>query len=203
MERVITYIDGFNLYHGLRSKYGRKYIWLDIEKLSQQLLHNGQSLEKVKYFTAMIRDNPSKEFRQKTYISALSTLSKVEIYYGKYLVNQHICPNCNYVENIPSEKMTDVNIATHIMTDAFTDKYDVAFIITADSDLTGPIQTVKELFSKKKIVVAFPPDRVSLDLIRIAPAFIHIGRRKLETSQLPNEILLNNNTRLVRPVSWH
>jgi uncharacterized LabA/DUF88 family protein len=201
MEHVITYIDGFNLYHGLRSKYGRKFIWLDIEKLSQQLLQDRQILEKVKYFTAMIRDNPSKEFRQKTYISALSTLSKVEIYYGKYLVNQHICPNCNHIENIPSEKMTDVNIATHLITDAFTNQFDVAKIITADSDLTGPIQMVKKLFPNKKIVVAFPPDRVSFDLKNTA-SYFYIGRRKFELSQLPEKIILNNGTMLQRPQSW-
>ena len=203
MEHIITYIDGFNLYHGLRSKYGRKFIWLDIENLSQQLLQNGQNLERVKYFTAMIRDNPPKEFRQKTYISALSTLSKVEIYYGKYLVNQHKCPNCNHVENIPSEKMTDVNIATHLMTDAFNNKYDVAIVISADSDLSGPIKMVRQLFSSKKIVVAFPPDRVSFDLKQFSTAYTFIGRRKFETSQLPNEITLKDGTKLYRPNSWH
>lgn len=28
MERVIAYIDGFNLYHGTKSAFGRKYLWL-------------------------------------------------------------------------------------------------------------------------------------------------------------------------------
>lgn len=203
MERVITYFDGFNLYHGLRSKYGRKFIWLDIEKLSQELLQDGQKLGKVKYFTAMIRNNPQKEIRQKTYISALSTLPKVEIYYGKYLNNKHTCPKCGYVENIPSEKMTDVNIATHLMTDAFTDQFDIAIIITADSDLSGPIKMVKELFPIKKIVIDFPPDRVSFDLKRFSTAYTHIGRRKLEVCQLPDEITLIDGTKIHKPKSWN
>jgi hypothetical protein len=28
MTRVIAYIDGMNLYHGLRDRYGRRYHWL-------------------------------------------------------------------------------------------------------------------------------------------------------------------------------
>lgn len=29
MATVIAYVDGFNLYHGLHDKYGRRYLWLD------------------------------------------------------------------------------------------------------------------------------------------------------------------------------
>ena len=202
MQNVITYIDGFNLYHGLKSKYGRKFIWLNVEALSYNLLKPGQTLSQVKYFTAMIKNNPPKEIRQKTYISALNTLSLVNIFYGKYLVNPHRCPKCGNVEQIPSEKMTDVNIATHLLTDAFTDQFDVAILITADSDLTGTIETIRNLFPAKKVVVAFPPDRVSFDLKQVASSFIYIGRRKCELSQFPTDVVLIDGTIMHRPSSW-
>ena len=38
MERVIVYIDGFNLYFGIREKFGKKFLWLDLIKLSKSLL---------------------------------------------------------------------------------------------------------------------------------------------------------------------
>ena len=185
IKQVITYIDGFNLYYGLKSKYGRKYIWLNVESLSTSLLKQGQILKKVRYFTAMIRHNPNKEKRQRTYISALKTLPNTEIYCGKYLTNQHICPNCGNIENIPSEKMTDVNIATYLLTDAFKNAFDIAIVISADSDLTGPIKMVRQLFPNKKVVVAFPPDRVSFDLKNTASAYFHIGRPKFAKNQFP------------------
>ena len=50
--RVAVYIDGFNLFYGLRSKGWRRYYWLDIYRLAQNLLLPGQSLAAVKYFTA-------------------------------------------------------------------------------------------------------------------------------------------------------
>jgi len=191
-QQVITYIDGFNLYYGLKSKYGRKYIWLNVEALSASLLKQGQVLKKVKYFTAMIRHNPNKEKRQRTYISALKTLPNTEIYYGKYLTNQHTCPNCGNTENIPSEKMTDVNIATRLLTDAFINAFDVAIVISADSDLTGPIKMVKQLFINKKVVSAFPPNRDSFDLKRVASAYFRIGRQKFAKSQFPQIMQLPN-----------
>lgn len=42
MNRVITCIDGFNLYFGLRRKGWRKYYWLDLVTLSRDLLKLGQ-----------------------------------------------------------------------------------------------------------------------------------------------------------------
>lgn len=28
MSELIVYVDGFNLYHGLHAKYGRRFLWL-------------------------------------------------------------------------------------------------------------------------------------------------------------------------------
>ena len=41
-RRVAVYVDGFNLYYGLRSKGWRRYYWLDLRSLSEQLLRPGQ-----------------------------------------------------------------------------------------------------------------------------------------------------------------
>jgi hypothetical protein len=27
-KNTVVYIDGYNLYHGLRDRHGRKYLWL-------------------------------------------------------------------------------------------------------------------------------------------------------------------------------
>ena len=52
MKRVIVYIDGFNLYHGLVAAGFRKYLWLDLNKLAKEILESDQVLTGVKYFTA-------------------------------------------------------------------------------------------------------------------------------------------------------
>jgi hypothetical protein len=44
MSRVVAYVAGFNLYHGLKARYGRRYHWLDLQALVRSLLRPGQEL---------------------------------------------------------------------------------------------------------------------------------------------------------------
>lgn len=37
MQRVITYIDGFNLYFGLKQAGLKRYYWLDVAALGQRI----------------------------------------------------------------------------------------------------------------------------------------------------------------------
>jgi len=97
---------------------------------------------------------PDKAKRQSTYIDAISTLADSSIYFGKYQTNPHTCRNCGHVHNANSEKMTDVNIAVELLQDAFQDAFDVAILISADSDLIAPIAAVKKLFPQKRVIVA-------------------------------------------------
>ena len=98
--------------------------------------------------------------------------------------------------------MTDVNIAVELMTDAFQDRFDVALLITADSDLVGPINAVQKLFGAKKIVVAFPPNRVSKALKGCAHGSLFIGRNTLAKCQFPREVVKPNGFVLRRPKEW-
>ena len=75
MTRVVAYVDGFNLYHGLKAGYGRRYHWLDLQALVRDLLRPGQELLEVQYFTARVRDNPDAELRQALYLEALMSHS--------------------------------------------------------------------------------------------------------------------------------
>jgi uncharacterized LabA/DUF88 family protein len=52
----------------------------------------------------------------------------------------------------PSE-MTDVNIATELLMDAFNDRFDLALVISGDSDLVPPILALKQKFTGKRVVV--------------------------------------------------
>ena len=201
-QRVIIYIDGFNLYFGLKSKKWKSYYWLDIHKLAENILVGNQTLVCVKYFTSRISFPPEKVKRQGTYIEALETLPLVKIFYGNYQSNKSICRRCGNVSMIPSEKMTDVNIAVELLSDAYEDKYDKAILISADSDLTAPIKTVHRLFSNKKVVVTFPPDRHSFVLKEVAAASFTLGRKKIADSLFPDEVKKRNGYILKRPERW-
>ncbi len=64
MDRLIAYIDGFNLYFGMKDKGWRRYYWLNLQKLCKNLLKSNQKLITTKYFTARITDPPDKQKRQ-------------------------------------------------------------------------------------------------------------------------------------------
>jgi hypothetical protein len=91
-ERAIVYVDGFNLYFGLRAATGgdkkltKRIYWLDIQKLAEKLVRN-RHLVGVKYFTARIKGNPPKENQQNAFLEAIRWhCNKVQIFEGRYLL---------------------------------------------------------------------------------------------------------------------
>ena len=204
-ERVIVYVDGFNLYYGLRDQGWRRYYWLNIKRLSEQLLKPGQQLISVKYFTSLVSptlSDPDKNRRQVAYLDALRTMPDCHIIYGHYLRSMQKCRSCGATWEVQNEKMTDVNIATELMVDAFQDSFDTALVISGDSDLSGPIEAVHRLFSGKRVVVVFPPGRSSKRLMKVANAFITIRRNTLSQSQFPDQVNASAGIVIHRPKNW-
>jgi len=204
-ERVIAYVDGFNLYYGLRVQGWQRFYWLNIRRLIEVLLKPNQRLISTKYFTSRVSSTPSdpdKNRRQVAYLDALRTIPDFRIIYGHYLHNQQKCRKCGATWVVPDEKMTDVNIATELMVDAFQDSLDTALVVSADSDLSGPIEAVHRLFPDKRVVVFFPPGRSSKRLMQVAHAFITIRRNKLAQSQLPAQVTTPDGVVIHRPTTW-
>lgn len=205
MTRVVTYIDGFNLYFGLRSKGWRKYYWLDIHQLSLSLLRPGQQLAAVHYFTARIRANGHNVEdirRQSLYIEALQTLPDTTLHFGHYLDKPRRCRQCGALWMGYEEKMTDVNIASQMLSDAFDDRFDTALIVSADSDLTTPVSKVRQRFPAKRVVIAEPPGRHSTALCNVASGYFTIGEAKFRASQLPDQVQRADGFVLSRPIHW-
>jgi len=201
-QRVIVYIDGFNLYFGLKTKKWKNFYWLNIQQLAHNLLKPDQELVTTKYFTSRIASPPEKAKRQGTFIEALETLDNFHIYYGNYQSNAKTCRKCGNIEFIPNEKMTDVNIAVEILSDAFQDFFDIAILVSGDSDLTAPIIQVKKLFPTKKILLFFPPERFSFSLSQIGHGHYMLGRRTLAKSVFPDEVTKKDGYVLKRPERW-
>ena len=204
-RRVVVYVDGLNLYYGLRDAGSRRYYWLDLRRLSQSLLRNDQSLAAVRYFTARFAPNPAdpdRHNRQGAYLRALDTLPNLSIHYGYHLPKTRVCPRCG--ASIPGyeEKMTDVNIAVALLNDAQDNLFDTAIVISADGDLSSPISAVRSRYANKPILVAFPPKRVSKELRRVASGSFHIGRDALRRNQLPDPVAKPDGYAIAKPQRW-
>ncbi|SMN10891.1 D-alanine--D-alanine ligase [uncultured Candidatus Thioglobus sp.] len=178
-QRIIVYIDGFNLYGGIRQKYEHKYKWLNVELLAQKLIKEGLLIQ-VKLFTAKLNGNKPCVKNQSIYLNALKKhCTKTQIIYG-FFEKARKCKHCNH-KNF-EEKQTDVNIACEMLKDAYQDNFDIAYLVSGDSDLFYPVNEIKAL--KKVIIVATPPNRTSQKLI-LNTAHFKINETHLRQSQLP------------------
>jgi uncharacterized LabA/DUF88 family protein len=204
-DRMAVYIDGFNLYFGIRGTGWGRFLWLDLCAFSASLLKPNQQLVAVKYFTARVSGPESKRQRQNAYLDALGTLNPAlfSIAYGNYQQNQSACRQCGVPSDVPNEKQTDVNIAVAMLTDAFKDRFDLALLISADSDLCPVVAAIRSLYPAKRIVVVFPPGRASKELKSIASACFSIGRARLSQSQFLEELTLQSGFKLRKPGLWN
>ena len=202
--RVAAFVDGFNLYFGMKDAGFKRFYWLDVVALARTLLKPDQRLVATHYFTARIRDNGrnvADQKRQNTYIEALA-MQGVQCQFGHYLEKPRQCRRCHATWTDYEEKMTDVNIAIQLLNDAFDDVYDVALVISGDSDLTAPVRRVLQRYPGKRVIVAFPPRRYSSELKRWATGFVSIGDDKLRASQLPDTLTKLDGYVLSRPATW-
>lgn len=205
MSRVIAYVDGFNLYFGLKAKGWKKHYWLDLNGLAASLLKPGQTLAGVHYFTSRIRANGRNVAdmqRQSDYLDALATLPSLTIHYGHYLQKSRRCHSCGATWMDYEEKMTDVNIAMQLLADAFDDHFDTALVISADSDLTTPVRQVRARFPAKRVIVAQPPGRNSVQLASAATAAFTISETKVRQNQLPAAVTTASGYVIQRPAHW-
>lgn len=100
------------------------------------------------------------------------------------------------------EKGSDVNLAVHLLNDAWLDRYDCAVLVSNDSDLAEAIRLVKSQHNKS-IGLIVPGDekarKPSRELAKYATFIKRIRKPILEASQLPLHIPGMN---LYKPDVW-
>ena len=206
LRRASAYIDGFNLFHGLQARKWKQYYWLDPCELIRNLIpaKENLTLAHVHFFTAPVRQGRDEAGarRQQVYLDVLETLPQLTIHYGQWFNRDMWCRKCGATWRKPEEKMSDVNLAVQLVQDAYENRFDVAYLVSGDSDLTTPVQTVRDRFPDKQVRVAFPPKRRSWHLATTANVDFSIGRTKFRDSQLPEQVTRTDGYVLKRPGTW-
>ena len=101
---------------------------------------------KVRWFTALQRRAPDdKKQRHREFITALKHYN-VSVHEGHFIYDQVDCRKCDHVWEKPQEKETDVGIALRLFDDAYQDVFDVAYLLTADSDQGATAKMMKLRF---------------------------------------------------------
>jgi uncharacterized LabA/DUF88 family protein len=209
-QRTSIYVDGFNFYYG--AVKGTPHKWLNFMTLFRDLLRPTNDIRKIRYFTAMIsgKIDPTGPDRQQTYLRALRTIPEIEIHKGNFLVSQKWAPLTDpagyQFRPAPAlvsiqrteEKGSDVNLATWLVRDAFKDEFDVAVVVSNDTDLVEPIRIVATELGKPVglICTGASPAR---SLARVATFCRFVTPGRLAAAQFPDVI---PGTTIRKPERW-
>lgn len=213
--KTLLYIDGFNLFYS--AVKGTPLRWLNPIGLVQRAFPHNQIIA-TKFFTAKVSalpKNPGQPIRQLMYWRALGTLPNLQIIQGDFRTRKVRAPVVNpppdFIEIFKTEeKGSDVNLAAHLLLDAFRDQYECAIVISGDSDLVTPIRMVRD--ELKKPVGVLNPQRLSGPNCRpprknaglqSAASFYQNGVTwaQLENAQFPSPLTDANGT-FHKPPNW-
>jgi hypothetical protein len=205
--KVYVYVDGFNLYY--RALKGTSYRWLNLLTLAKRLLDPGDTVEVVRYFTARVSarsGDPDAPRRQQIFFNALRTVPQIKFHYGRFLPKTKMRPLVStgkFVEiHDTEEKGSDVNFATHLLNDGWLKKYEVALVLSQDTDLIEPIRIVTKERGLKVGLVWLDGGRPSKHLAAASSFVRHINSADLVASQFPNPIITPTGYRVDKPKSW-
>jgi len=201
MNRVIVFIDGFNLYHSIdRVKEFRSCKWLDLQKLVRCFATSKDEIREVYYFSAYANWRPESANRHRHYVRALEA-TNVKIVLGRFKVKDTYCIRCKATFQKHEEKETDVNIAIKMFETAVSDSFDTAFLISGDSDLLPAVRAIKKSFPHKQIHSIIPPGIGGESLKETAHMHKRIKAKHLLSSRLADPFISGELT-LPCPTKW-
>lgn len=155
-DRVAIFIDGSNLYHALRSNFGRYD--LNFDEFTKKLC--GQRRMFRTYYYNVLQDPTQRAEGYREQQEFLSTLRETP-YLEVRLGGTKMAPG-----GVPVEKGIDVMLVTDLLHFAWNNLYDVAVLVSGDSDFAYALQAIKNM--GKHVEVAYFESNVSKDLLAVA-----------------------------------
>jgi len=206
VANVTVYVDGFNLYYGALKR--TPYKWLDLAKLCQIKLPE-DVVRHIQYYTARVSARPHNLLApvdQQIYLRALRTIPNLSITYGHFLTHSvrmtlsGVMPAQQVWVDKTEEKGSDVNLATHLVRDAFRKRFDLAVLVTNDSDLAEPVRIVTKDLGLP-VGILNPHQYHSQVLKRLATFVKRIRQSDLHASQF-SATLTDAKGAFHKPSSW-
>lgn len=154
-HRVAIFIDGSNLYHALRSSFGRYN--LNFADFTSKLCGSRRLFRT--YYYNVLQDQtqrPDVYREQQEFLDILRKTPYLEVRLG----------GTKMAQGIPVEKGIDIMLATDLLYFGWNDFYDVAVLVSGDADFAYALQAVKNM--GKHVEVAYFESGVSKDLLNVA-----------------------------------
>ena len=162
-KRVMIFIDGSNMYHGIRDILGR--VNIDYRCLVKKLLDERELVRVYYYIPIINRDEAEEAYRaQQRFLSYLQEIPYFQVKYGK-LVRQG---------ELLVEKRLDVQLAVDMVRYAAFDYFDTCILISGDRDFYPALDAIKDM--GKQVEVAFFSQQTSNELRQFSDIFIDLRR---------------------------
>jgi hypothetical protein len=204
--RANVYVDGFSLYHA--ALRGTPHKWLDVRRLARFLLPNDR-INRIRYFTAIPVFRPldaQRGQRLQAYIRALETLPRLTVHYGSCRADGESLPVARPRTErrerviVRGEKGSDVNLASMLLMDGFRGDYEVAVVVSTDSDLALPMRLARTQL-ELPVGLLKPGKWYANELVRAASFWKPIREGVLAASQLPAQLTDEHGT-ITKPLGW-
>jgi hypothetical protein len=98
------------------------------------------------------------------------------------------------------EKGSDVNLAVHLVSDAYEERFETAVVVSTDSDLLGAVDFVRTRLHVP-IGLLYPRPKLPTGFAEHFDFVKQIGKGVLAASQLPNPVTGPQGP-IYRPSSW-
>ena len=133
MERVAVFIDGSNLYNGMRDNLANTRV--NLQTFVRQLIGE-RNVMRTYYYNAPLTDDYENDLRegQQRFFESLRRIPYVTVRLGRL----HRRGDGSLVE-----KGIDVAIAVECLSLAFEDTYDTALLVSGDSDYVELVEALK------------------------------------------------------------
>lgn len=141
-DRVFIIIDGNNFYHRLKELNLKNLLNFDYEKFTQFLVGK-RNLVLKKYYIGAVREERNNPKSRKLMANQRRLLGKLQKQ-GWQIGFGHMLKTDNY-----HEKGVDVLIAVDLLVGAYENIYDIAILLSSDTDLIPVIEKARAM--KKKI----------------------------------------------------
>ena len=99
------------------------------------------------------------------------------------------------------EKGSDVNLACHLLLDAFQGNYDVAAVISNDSDLIEPIRIATQVLGKP-VGLLSPVPNPNPGLCQASSFIRRISVSDIAASQFPDPVARQDGSTVSKPATW-
>ena len=98
------------------------------------------------------------------------------------------------------EKGSDVNLGVHLVRDAFKGAFDLAAVLTNDTDLVEPIRIVTQELGLA-VTLLSPIAKPATSLAKVASSIRHV-QPYIGPCQLPNPVPVAGKQPISKPVEW-